>query len=384
MSMKAFAPGRTEIAGNHVDHQHGIAVTGSLEQGISADVELRNDGKILIESTGFEPFELDIAEFKKSSEPNTAEFNTSESLVKGVLKKFLDAGVEIGGFSAKCTSNIGAGMGLSSSAAFELLIGVILNDAFANERFSNMELAQIGQFAEVQYYGKPCGLLDQTAISYGGVIQINFENPEILQVEKIDFSFMDCGIGSVLVDSGADHGDISDMYAAIPADMKLAANCCNAEFLNDINVDNFTQAISNPGIDLTDKSINRAMHYFHEINLVHERIQAMKCGDARKFIYLHGLSGSSSAQFLQNVGLSDTNQKATIAQAICELCLDAVCDGDFTNRGSSRIHGGGFGGCIQVFLPIEQLSKFIDMVNNIYKRDAAEEIRFSKKGAYTY
>lgn len=383
-NFKAFAPGRTEIAGNHVDHQHGIAVTGSLKQGISADVELRDDKIIHINSEGFEPFDVDIDKIAEAMAPDTSKFNTTEALVAGVAHKFIEAGVPISGFNANCSSNIGAGMGLSSSAAFELLIGVILNDAYASGKFSKMELAQIGQFAEVEYYGKPCGLLDQTAISYGGIIKIDFANPEVLDVKPIDFSFESAGLGAVLVDSGAEHGDISHMYAAIPGDMKNVAELCGVEFLNDIDSGILSQNLMNAEKVLGDKATNRGINYFHEINLTKERIKAMEAGDGKLFMQLHGLSGSSSAQFLQNVMVSEEDQQATLCQAICELCLDQSCDGDYTNRGASRIHGGGFGGCMQVFLPIDQVGKFCELVNKIYGREAATEIQFSETGAKTF
>lgn len=382
-NFKAFAPGRTEIAGNHVDHQHGIAVTGSLQQGISAEVELRDDKIIHINSEGFEPFEVDIDKIAEAMSPDPTMYNTTESLVAGVVHKFIEAGIPISGFNANCSSTIGAGMGLSSSAAFELLIGVILNDAYASGKFSKMELAQIGQFAEVKYYGKPCGLLDQTAISYGGIIKIDFANPQILDVKPINFSFEKAGLGAVLVDSGAEHGDISHMYASIPEDMKKVAEICGVEFLNDTDIKTLSKNLMNEDFVLGDKATNRGINYFHEMNLTRERIKAMESGDGKLFTYLHGLSGSSSAQFLQNVMVSEEDQQATLCQAICELCLDQACEGDYTNRGASRIHGGGFGGCMQVFLPLEQVSKFCELVNKIYGREAATEIQFSSSGAKT-
>lgn len=382
IKMKAFAPGRTEIAGNHVDHQHGFAVTGSLQQGISADVELRDDRIIHIDSEGFPPFDVDIDQIASKMEPDPTKFNTTEALVAGVVHKFLEGGVDIKGFDAKCKSTIGAGMGLSSSAAFELLIGVILNEAYASGKFSKMELAQIGQFAEAEYYGKPCGLLDQTAISYGGIIKIDFANPEVLDVKPIDFQFNKVGLGAVLVDSGAEHGDISHLYAAIPGDMKKVSELCKVDYLGETSSEELSKNLVQAAEILGDKAAIRGINYFHEINLTAQRIKAMERGDAKDFMRLHGLSGSSSAQFLQNVTVSEEDQQATLCQAICELCLDEACAGDYENRGASRIHGGGFGGCMQVFLPLEQVEKFCTLVNNIYGRDAAAEIQFSERGAY--
>ena len=380
--MYAFAPGRTEIAGNHVDHQHGIAVTGSLKQGISADIELRDDNIIYIDSEGFPPFNVDLNQLKNNPAPDPSKFNTTEALVAGVAAKFIQNGVDINGFSAKMKSNIGAGMGLSSSAAFELLIGVVLNEAYANSRFNKMELAQIGQYAEAEFYGKPCGLLDQTAISYGGIIKIDFKNPELLDVKPIDFKFEDAGLGAVLVDSGAEHGDISYLYAAIPGDMKKMSEICGVDFLGETNIDTLSEKLMEAEEKLGDKPALRGVNYFHEINLTLQRIQAMENKNAKLFTYLHGLSGSSSSQFLQNVTVSEEDQQATLCQGICELALDLACKNDYTNRGASRIHGGGFGGCIQVFLPIEQVEEFCSIVNKIYGRQAASEIQFSENGAY--
>lgn len=380
---QAFAPGRTEIAGNHVDHQHGFAVTGSLEQGISADVELRSDQIIHVKSEGFKSFDVDINEIAKTMAPDPLKFNTTYSLVAGVVHKFIENNVEISGFNITCKSTIGAGMGLSSSAAFELLIAVILNDAFANGRFSKMELAQFAQFAEVEYYGKPCGLLDQTAISYGGIIKIDFKDPQNLIVENINVDFKKAGIGAVLVDSGADHGDISHLYAAIPTDMKNTANFCGVDFLNQTTSSEISKNLVAIQKNFGDKALVRSLNYYHEINLTEQRILALESNNPNLFMRLHGLSGQASAQFLQNVTISEQDQQANLCQVICELCLDEACNKNYENRGSSRIHGGGFGGCIQVFLPIDQVNCFIEKVNNIYNRNAASEIQFSNFGAHT-
>ena len=380
--MKAFAPGRTEIAGNHVDHQHGIAVTGSLSQGITADVELRNDDIIYIESQGFEPFEVDINQIPDPQNYPKEKFFTTESIVSGVAYDFRKRNVDIHGFSAKMSSTIGSGMGLSSSAACELLIAVILNEAYNQGRFSKMELAQIGHFAECEFFKKPCGLLDETAVSYGGINKIDFKDPKNLKVETLDFDFAKENIGAVLVDSGVDHGDISDMYAAIPQDIKRVAQTYGVDFLRDLQQDKFTENIMNAKNETGEKATMRAIHYYHEINLVEQRIEALQKGDGKMFMYLHGLSGSSSAEFLQNTIISEENQAAGFCQAICELALDVACNKDYTNRGASRIHGGGFGGCIQVFLPLDQLETFCNLVNQIYEAEVAKPIEFSADGAW--
>lgn len=358
-TFKAFAPGRTEIAGNHVDHQHGVAVTGSLKQGISANVELRDDNIIRFESEGFEPFEVDITSVPEPKDYPEDKHYTTESMVAGVANAFLKRNIPINGFTAKATSTIGSGMGLSSSAACELLIAVILNDAYNDGKLSKMELAQIGQYAECKYFNKPCGLLDQTAISYGGIIQIDFEDPENLKVNPIDFDFDKQGLGAVLVDSGAQHGDISDMYAAIPGDIKKVANMSGVNFLRELDDTKFMWSIKDLRKKVGDKQTMRAIHFYHEHMLTLQRIEALKAGNTKLFTHLHGVSGTSSAEFLQNIKISDENQAATICQAICELCLDYCCRNNFENRGASRIHGGGFGGCIQVFLPKEQLEDFV-------------------------
>lgn len=380
--MIAFAPGRTEIAGNHVDHQHGIAVTGTLSQGIEASVELRDDDIIQIDSVGFEPFEIDINKIESPQNYPQSKHYTPQALVEGVAYAFKERGVDIHGFSAQISSTIGAGMGLSSSAAFELLIAVILNVAYNNSKFSKMELAQIAQFAECEYFNKPCGLLDQTAISYGGIIQIDFQDPNNLKVEPINFDFEKANIGAVLVDSGVQHGDISDMYAAIPNNIASVAKLNGVDFLRDLSVDDFCKNLMNAKNNVGEKPTMRAVHYYHEINLVKQRIDALKNNDAKLFMYLHGLSGSSSAEFLQNTVISEENQAASFCQAICELCLDFVCNNNYSNRGSSRIHGGGFGGCIQVFLPREQMFDFCNSINKIYNKDVAQPIEFADKGAF--
>lgn len=378
----AFAPGRTELAGNHVDHQHGVAVTGSLTQGIQANVCLNNTNIINIKSEGFEPFEVNINDIKNKEYLDNIDKFTSKSLVEGIVYSFIKRNIQISGFDAIIKSDIPSGMGLSSSAAFELLIGVILNMAFNNNKLSKMELAQIGHFAEVEFYGKNCGLLDQTAISYGGIIKIDFSDPDNLNVLPINFSFKDKGISAILVNCGAEHGNISDMYSSIPDQMIKVANNCNVNYLNETNTKTLFKNLNNIKQKTGQKPCCRAIHYFHEINLVKQRIKALENNDMRTFMYLHGLSGSSSAQFLQNVNIDNTQQDATLCQAICELALDITCNNDYTNRGASRIHGGGFGGCIQIFLPHNQTREFCNIVDNVYNKTVAFNIDFSKLGAY--
>ncbi len=379
--LKAFAPARTEIAGNHVDHQHGVAVTGSLEQSMDADIELNGTNIINVKSEGYDPFSLNIDEVKDNRFDIEANKFTSKALVAGVVRAFIDMGYDISGFDVSMTSSIPYAMGLSSSAAYEVLFANILNTAFADKKVSKMKIAQIGQYAESEYYGKPCGLLDQTAISYGGIISIDFKDPSNLVVEPLDFDFGDNGISVVLVNTGAEHGDISYLYAEIPEQMKKVSNKLGVDFLGESDVDTFMQNLAKFRGTVDGKTVLRGIHYYHEINLTRARIKALKEGNGKQFMLCSGLSGSSSSRYLQNVSVSETDKTTEVVCGIVDLALDHACDGDYTNRGFGRIHGGGFGGCIQVFMPTPQLDSFTNYLCSVYDKDRIQNIKITHEGS---
>lgn len=379
--MHAYSPGRVEVAGNHLDHQHGITITSSIEDGIHADIIFNDSREIKVHSEGFLPFSFNIDEAIKAKK-NLDNFRyTPQAIVMGVVCEFAKRNIEICGFEADIISTLPIGMGVSSSASFELLFAVIFNKAFCDNKLSQNELAVIAYNAEVNYYGKPCGILDQTAIAYGGLNVVDFKDIDNLKVENIDFSFEDAGIGAVLVNSEIDHSKGHELFSTIPDSMIEVANRYNVDYLRNLDFKKYWEGLNDTNAELGNKVTLKSAHFYHVLNIVENAIKALKKKDVRQFINLHMLTGFSSAVFLQNLIISDHHQEAAYCQAVCELALDLVCENNFENRGASRIHGGGFGGCVEVFLPLEQIGKFMNEVNGVYGKNVCREVKFSEKGA---
>ena len=269
------APGRTELGGNHTDHQRGCVLAGSVDLDIIACVALNGENVIRIQSEGYPMDEISLDE----SEVKTEEFNQAKALIRGVYAKFKDLGYNIKGFNAYTSSNVLKGSGLSSSAAFEVLIGNIFNGLFAGGEVSPVEIAQIGQFAENVYFGKPCGLMDQMASSIGGIIYIDFEKSEKPLIKIIDFDFSKCGYALCIIDSGADHAELTEEYAAIPKEMKEVAGYFNKEVLRDVCKDDFINAIPDIRSKFGDRAVLRALHFFNENERALMEAEALEKGD---------------------------------------------------------------------------------------------------------
>lgn len=284
--------------------------------------------------------------------------------------------------NVEISSNLTPGIGLSSSAAFEMLFAVLFNTVYNDGKFSNDTLASIAYVAETQYYGKPCGILDQTAIVYGGVVKISFSDSDDLDVSRLDFSYEDAGLAVVLVNSGADHHVDAKFFDSIPNSMKKAAKIYGKDYLKDIPIFQYCSGLMNANRQLGNKAVLKSLHFKHTENIVKQFLSAMKNNDKRQLLYLHQITGFSSAVFLQNLIVDETRQEAAFCQGVCELALDMVCNDDFTNRGASRIHGGGFGGCLEVLLPKEQASDFVSHVNQIYGQEVATRINVTNTGAH--
>ena len=259
---------------------------------------------------------------------------------------------ELRGFDASVRSTVLPGSGLSSSAAFEVLIGTILNELFFDRKLTAVEIAQIGQYAENVYFGKPSGLMDQTASSVGGLVFIDFADPQTPLVERVEFDFAHCGYTPCILDSGADHADLTDEYAAIPQEMRSVARCFGKEVLREVNEAEFYAQLKQVREQTGDRAVLRAMHFFDENRRVLEQVQALKNGDFDGFLAGVRDSGRSSWMLLQNIiPLGSTaHQQMALAQALCEKLLDG--------RGACRVHGGGFAGTILAFVPDEMLGQF--------------------------
>ena len=342
------APGRTEISGNHTDHQHGCVLAAAVNLETVAEVIVLDDPVIIIHSEGYAPVEINLNDLNVHPE----EANTTKALVRGVAAAFRQRGAELKGLLAKVRSTVLPGSGLSSSAAFEVLMGTIFNELFFGGKLSPVEIAQIAQYAENVYFGKPCGLMDQTASSVGGMVYIDFADPAKPVVEKLDFDFAKAGHALCIIDSGADHADLTDEYAAIPGELKQVCAFFGKEVLRDIPEEAFFSALPELRHKVSDRAILRAIHFYQENKRVQRQAQALREGDFETFLRLVTESGRSSWMYLQNITPAGAIEHQDVAVAL------ALCDTLLQGRGAYRVHGGGFAGTVQAFVPLDMLDGF--------------------------
>ncbi len=344
------APGRTEVGGNHTDHQRGRVLAASVNLDVIAVVAKNDKNKVNIKSEGYPMDTLDAADLAVKP----GERNTSLSLIRGILAKFTELGYQMGGFDAYTTSNVLSGSGLSSSAAFEVLVGTIVNGLFCDGKESALKIAQIGQYAENVYFGKPCGLMDQAASSVGGFTTIDFGDAEHPQVERIDFDFKNCGYALCIIDTAGSHADLTPDYAAIPAEMKQVAAIFGKEVLSEVDEKTFYENIAKVREKVGDRGILRAMHFFGDNARVLDEVAALKANNFDEFKKLIVESGRSSYMYLQNVFSPShvQEQGVSLTLALCQRLLDKV-------GGAYRVHGGGFAGTVQTFVPVDYLAEFI-------------------------
>ena len=342
------APGRTEIGGNHTDHQHGRALAASINLEAVAAVCENDLGQMRIHSEGHSFCVVDVDDLSIHEE----EKNSSMSLIRGVASAFQDMGCPVRGFDAYVSSNVLRGSGLSSSAAFEVLLGVILNGLFFENKASATRIAQIGQYAENVYFGKPSGLLDQMASSVGNLVAMDFNDPKNPIVEKVDFDFAKTGYSLCIIDSGADHADLTDEYAAIPMELKVISQHFGKEVLRDIPEEDFYRELPTLRALAGDRAVLRAIHFYGDNARVPKQVQALKDGDFDTFLNLMKESGRSSWMYLQNVIPAGykAHQEMGVALALCEKLLGG--------KGAFRVHGGGFAGTVQAFVPNDMLETF--------------------------
>lgn len=351
------APGRTEIGGNHTDHQHGHVLAASVNLDIIAAARKNGTRTIRIQSDGFPIDVVDLDDLNIQD----AEKNTSAALIRGVAARFSQLGYPVAGFDAFTSSNVLKGSGLSSSAAFEVLVGNIINTLFANGEVSPVAIAQIGQYAENVYYGKPCGLMDQMASSVGGIIAIDFGDPTQPVVEPVSFDFAHSGQALCIIDSGADHGDLTDEYAAIPAEMKAVAACFGKNHLSEVPEADFIQALAAVRRKTGDRAVLRALHFYADDQRVALQAQALKANDIEHFKALIVESGRSSSDNLQNIFATGSTREQSVALvlALCERLLAPV-------GGAWRVHGGGFAGTVQAFVPLAEVQGFKTAIEAVF------------------
>jgi len=355
--------GRTEIGGNHTDHNYGKVLAGSVDLDTLAIVSSNDTNEIRIKSEGFTPDYVDLSDLSIHEE----EKYHSNSLVRGICFRFKELGYRIGGFDAYTISDVLKGSGLSSSAAFEVLVATILNHLYNDGKIDPVTIAQIGQYAENNFFGKPCGLLDQTACSVGGFVAIDFENPKAPKVEQVALDFADLGYTLVITDTKGNHSELNAEYAAVATEMKSVAAALGASVLRERSLCDVLSNASSLRNKCGDRSILRAIHFFHENERVDDELAALKSGDFPKFLQGVIASGESSWMLNQNCYTTDAKEQGvTLGLAVSKEIL--------SNRGAYRVHGGGFAGTIQAFVPNDLLDSYVKAMASIFGEDAPHKL----------
>ena len=342
------APGRTEIGGNHTDHQRGRVLAAAVNLDTRAAVRANGTDTVRILSKGYPLCTVSL----KSLTPQADEINTTPALVRGVCARFAELGCPVSGFDAYCESTVLPGSGLSSSAAFEVLIGTIVNHLFFDGKATQPEIARIGQYAENVFFGKPCGLMDQMASAVGNLITIDFFDKEHPVIAPVDFDFSACGHALCIIDSRASHADLTDEYAAVPGEIKAVAERMGKEVLTQIDEADFYARLPELRKACGDRAVMRCIHFYQENARVPRQVEALRSGDFDTFLRLIKESGYSSYMYLQNVipaGYT-AHQDVAVSLALCEHYLQG--------RGAYRVHGGGFAGTVQAFVPFDLLDAF--------------------------
>ena len=343
------APGRTEIGGNHTDHQRGRVLAAAVNLDTVAAVRLNGTDEIRILSKGYPMSVVNITELQ----PVEGEINSTPALIRGVAARFAQMGCQVKGFDAYCESTVLPGSGLSSSAAYEVLIGTIINGLFFESKVSQPEIAMIGQYAENVFFGKPCGLMDQMASAVGNLVNIDFFDKENPVIRPLSFDFASSGHALCIIDSGADHADLTDEYAAVPGEIKAVAAYMGKEVLTQIDEADFYAKIPELRKACGDRAVMRCIHFYQENARVPKQVEALEKGDFEAFLKLIKESGHSSYMYLQNVIPAGykAHQDVAVALGLAEHYLNG--------RGAYRVHGGGFAGTIQAFVPFDILDEFV-------------------------
>ena len=350
------APGRTEIGGNHTDHQHGKVVAASVDMDMLAAAAANGENTVRVKSDGYDMITLTL----DTLTPVAGEQGTTRALIRGVCAEAAARGYAVGGFDACVTSNVLQGSGLSSSAAFEILIGAVVNGLFCDSRLTATELAIMGQAAENKFFGKPCGLMDQMASAWGGAIAIDFADPAAPVVTPVDYDFSASGHSLCMINLHSDHADLTAEYAAIPAELGAVSAHFGKKYLREVDESEFYAAIPELRREAGDRAVLRAMHIYSDNRRVEQIVEALGANDFDRFLSLVRESGRSSWVYLQNVTVcgSSREQAAAVALALCEKVLGS--------RGAFRIHGGGFGGTVQAFVPDDMLETFRAQIEQVF------------------
>jgi galactokinase len=366
-------PGRTEIGGNHTDHNLGRVLAAAVNLDAAAIVAPNQSNYVKFYSQGYDqPFVVDLTNL----EIDSIEHGTTNALIRGIAARFTQLNYKISGFNAFCTSDVLPGSGLSSSASIEVLIGTIINYLFNQGRISPQEIAIIGQFAENNYFGKPCGLMDQMACAVGGIISIDFKHPASPAVKKVNFDFNAHDYNLLVVDTGGSHADLTSDYAEIPQEMRSVANAFNLEVCRELSAEKFYSGIAELRNKVSDRAVLRALHFLGDNERVIDQVAALEKKDIRKFLSLLNESGNSSFKWLQNVYSAKNVQQqgVSLGLALTEKYLAGIKDG------ACRVHGGGFAGTIQVFLPVDSVNPYVEFIESVFGPGKALVLNIRSEG----
>lgn len=366
------APGRTEVGGNHTDHQHGMVLAGSVDLDVIAIVSDNGSDTVRIKSAGYPMDEIDITELSVDTE----EMGKASALIRGVCAAFRNNGYKLGGFDAYTTSNVLKGSGLSSSAAFEVLVSNIINGLYNDHSVDALTIAKYSQFAEREFFGKPCGLLDQMASSVGGFTFADFCDSANPVVEKIELDIADSGCTLCVVDTGGNHADLTQDYADVTIECKAVSKALGVEFLREADVNEFYKSLAVIRNSCGDRAVLRAFHFFNENERVAKQKKALKEADFKTFFKLVNASGDSSYKYLQN--LYPTSNPAEQG-----LCLALALTSNFLDgEGACRVHGGGFAGTIQCYIPNEKLASYKQMIEAVFGKNSCVSLKIRPVGGY--
>ena len=366
-------PGRTEIGGNHTDHNYGRVLAGSLDLDSIAVAAKNGSDLVKVYSRGYDmAFEVDL----KMLEPSKDEFGTTTSLIRGIAARLKELGYAIGGFDAYLSSDVLPGSGLSSSASIEVLIGNVISSLFNEDGISPEVLAMTGQYAENNFFGKPCGLMDQVACAMGGIVTIDFENPKDPKIRKVDFDFAAQDYSMIVVDTGGTHADLTDDYASVPTEMKSVAEALGSKVCREIELKDLMGRMSELRELTGDRAVLRALHFLGDNERVTKQVAALENNDFRSFLKMITASGNSSYKRLQNI-YSPGNpgeQNVSLALALTENFLEEI------GEGACRVHGGGFAGTIQIFLPNRAVESYSAMMKPVFGEDAVHALKIRALG----
>ena len=368
-------PGRSEISGNHTDHNRGCVLAGAIDRDVIAVASRNNDGIIRFYSAGYPAGEIKLSDCALA---DNFEKYTTAALIAGTVNGFSKNGHEVGGFDIAMTSNVLRGSGISSSAAFEVMIGNAINHLYNGGRIDNVEIAKLAQYAENEYFGKPCGLMDQMACAVGGFVFIDFEEPKDPTVMPIDFSLDAEGYALCIVNTGGNHADLNEDYASVPGEMKAVAKALGRDVLRGVSEEELTANIPALRESLGDRALMRALHFIRENKRVAKARDALVDGRLADFFDMVNKSGASSFKYLQNVYTTVNVREQGLSLALC------LADEYLAGEGASRVHGGGFAGTVQVFVKKERLGGLVELMNSVFGKGSCMCLSVRPVGAMSF